>query len=364
MTLFISGPGGKSDLSSGCTVEVDENKEGIFKITNPPGKLPSGLSSADVIFVCGDSSGSKLVTMSSSSVGFSAGYLGSAGFLFGTDNSVYIFDAGIFSGMSSSLKKVSSKNAWKGATTPYQPDVPDDHDDKNGNSKGKTIMFWLLSIAIGIMFIVAIGLCAYCIWGKCSEKKKEKKAKKEATGAGRSGGGGGGGHSSHSKDGRKDSKKTKTLKTKSGSKQGTAKISGGRSGGGSSSSSNSSPSASKGKPVASSSASKQHQAKKGKKSASGSKSKPRYHSPKGKRQPQFQLQKQQLVAAKFPSSFTRTESPKSRVHAIHSTTTPPRYIKYLNKTEQEMIDAGLLPPITKKSMPKKKMSLGNTKSRV
>ena len=226
MTLFISGPGGKSDLSSGCTVEVDENKEGIFKITNPPGKLPSGLSSADVIFVCGDSSGSKLVTMSSSSVGavnlpdggsvqtqitgqtdilycydggsihlpsskslhywtvsssgkvdefhfdtdsittsdrcipkgspsklcindatitvkkdcsgssipsFSAGYLGSAGFLFGTDNSVYIFDAGVFSGMSSSLKKVSSKNAWKGATTPYQPDVPDDskwHEDR------------------------------------------------------------------------------------------------------------------------------------------------------------------------------------------------------------------------------------------
>ncbi len=207
------------------------------------------------------------------------------------------------------------------------------------------------------MFIVAIGLCAYCIWGKCSEKKKEKKAKKEAAGAGRSGGGG---HSSHSKDGRKDSKKTKTLKTKSGSKQGTAKISGGRSGG-SSSSSNSSPSASKGKPVASSSASKQHQAKKGKKSASGSKSKPRYHSPKGKRQPQFQLQKQQLVAAKFPSNFTRTESPKSRVHAIHSTTTPPRYIKYLNKTEQEMIDAGLLPPVTKKSMPKK---MGNPKSRV
>ena len=219
-------------------------------------------------------------------------------------------------------------------------------------------MFWLLSIAIGIMFIVAIGLCAYCIWGKCSEKKKEKKAKKEAAGAGRSGGGG---HSSHSKDGRKDSKKTKTLKTKSGSKQGTAKISGGKSGS-SSSNSNSSPSASKGKPVASS-ASKQHQAKKGKKSASGSKSKPRYHSPKGKRQPQFQLQKQQLVAAKFPSSFTRTESPKSRVHAIHSTTTPPRYIKYLNKTEQEMIDAGLLPPVTKKSMPKK-MPLGKTKSRV
>ncbi len=225
MTLFISGPGGKSDLSSGCTVEVDENKEGIFKITNPPGKLPSGLSSADVIFVCGDSSGSKLVTMSSSSVGalnlpdggsvqmkidpkyysicfddgslhlpssnslhywtvssggkvdefhfdrdsissagmcipkgspsklcisdttiavkddctgstipsFSAGYLGSAGFLFSTDNSVYIFDAGIFSGMSSSLKKVSSKNAWMGTTTPYQPDVPDDskwHEDR------------------------------------------------------------------------------------------------------------------------------------------------------------------------------------------------------------------------------------------
>ena len=206
LTLFISGPGGKSDLSSGCTVEVDENKKGIFEITNPPGKLPSGLSSADVIFVCGDSSGSKLVTMSSSSVGafnlpnggsaqmkitehlqiavcydggsihlpsseslnywtvsssgkinefhfdrdsitsagmcipkgspsklcisdttiavkddclgssipsFSAGYLGSAGFLFGTDNSVYIFDASAFSGTSSSLKKVSSKDAWK-----------------------------------------------------------------------------------------------------------------------------------------------------------------------------------------------------------------------------------------------------------
>ena len=68
MTLFISGPNGKSDVASGCTVQVDESKDGIFKITNPLAKMPNGVSSADVIFVCADSSGSKLVTMSSSSV--------------------------------------------------------------------------------------------------------------------------------------------------------------------------------------------------------------------------------------------------------------------------------------------------------
>ena len=51
--------------------------------------------------------------LGSSIPSFSAGYLGSAGFLFGTDNSVYIFDASAFSGTSSSLKKVSSKDAWK-----------------------------------------------------------------------------------------------------------------------------------------------------------------------------------------------------------------------------------------------------------
>ncbi len=68
MTLFISGPGGKTDIASGCTVEVEDSNGGVFKIVNPPGKMPAGISSADVIFVCVDSPGSKLVTMSSSSV--------------------------------------------------------------------------------------------------------------------------------------------------------------------------------------------------------------------------------------------------------------------------------------------------------
>ncbi|KAH9391215.1 hypothetical protein TYRP_006813 [Tyrophagus putrescentiae] len=269
MTLFISGPGGKSDLSSGCTVEVDENKEGIFKITNPPGKLPSGLSSADVIFVCGDSSGSKLVTMSSSSVGafnlpdggsvkteitrpdkitdcydsgslhlpasnslhywtvrsngdvtefhfnekdiassqmcqaegsldklcindatitvkkdcsgssipsFSAGYLGSAGFLFGTDNSVYIFDAGIFSGMSSSLKKVSSKNAWK-SSADVQPSSSKPGEETTNATNNSTIIY----VALGILalLLIILGIIVFCCYfrggvggGKNSKKKE------------------------------------------------------------------------------------------------------------------------------------------------------------------------------------------------
>ncbi len=68
MTLFISGPGGKSDTASGCTVQVKESSDGVFRITNPPEKMPAGVASADVIFVCIDSPGSRLVTMSSSSV--------------------------------------------------------------------------------------------------------------------------------------------------------------------------------------------------------------------------------------------------------------------------------------------------------
>ncbi len=68
MTLFISGPGGKSDTASGCTVQVKESSEGVFRITNPPEKMPAGVASADVIFVCIDSPGSRLVRMSSSSV--------------------------------------------------------------------------------------------------------------------------------------------------------------------------------------------------------------------------------------------------------------------------------------------------------
>ena len=68
MTFFISGPGGKTDVANGCTVQVEENNNGIFKITNPPSKMPNGVSSAEVIFVCLDLSDSKLVTMSKSSV--------------------------------------------------------------------------------------------------------------------------------------------------------------------------------------------------------------------------------------------------------------------------------------------------------
>ena len=221
MTLFISGPGGKSDVAAGCTVQMDENKDGVFKITDPPAKMPNGVSNADVIFVCVDKSGSLLMTMSSGSVGavklpdggtvqtaikdndkitdcfdkgnihlssskslyyytvsssgevhkFSfensittsercfaekhksklcvngdkiivkkdcqgssisnlvSGYVGgSFAYLFGSDNTVYVFDASAFtSGQSVALKKVASKDAWKGKK--IEPD-PDDDDGK------------------------------------------------------------------------------------------------------------------------------------------------------------------------------------------------------------------------------------------
>ena len=210
MTLFISGPGGKTDVASGCTVQVEENNNGIFKITNPPSKMPNGVSSADAIFVCLDSpSGSKLVKMSSSKVeavnlpdggavtlnifhipacfyseyiylpsntplyyypvgpngkvryanflgdnitsseicdpgkpakkvctngnkikvkkgcqgstipNLVSGYVsGSTAYLFDTANTVYVFDASAFTSEESvDLKKVSSKEAWKGSTS-------------------------------------------------------------------------------------------------------------------------------------------------------------------------------------------------------------------------------------------------------
>ncbi len=220
MTLFISGPGGKSDVVAGCTVQVDENTSGVFKITDPPAKMPNGVSNADVIFVCVDSSGSKLVTMSSSSVGavklpdggavttkitkpryisdcydsgnvhlstskslhyytlsssgdvtyqnfnkktiessitcntgevssklcingdkitvkegcqgssisnLVSGYVGgSSVYLFGSDNTVYVFDASAFtSEQSVALKKVASKDAWKGSGNDQSSSKPE-----------------------------------------------------------------------------------------------------------------------------------------------------------------------------------------------------------------------------------------------
>ncbi len=220
MTLFISGPGGKSDVAAGCTVQMDENKDGVFKITDPPAKMPNGVSNADVIFVCVDKSGSLLMTMSSGSIGavklpdggtvkteitkpgkisdcydsgsthlptskalyyytissngelvtyffngkdissssmcngspssklcvngdkvtvkegcqgssisnLVSGYVGgSSAYLFDTANTVYVFDASAFKGQSVALKKVASKDAWKGKK--IEPD-PDDDDGK------------------------------------------------------------------------------------------------------------------------------------------------------------------------------------------------------------------------------------------
>ncbi len=220
MTLFISGPGGKSDVAAGCTVQMDENKDGVFKITDPPAKMPNGVSNADVIFVCVDKSGSLLMTMSSSSVGAvklpdggtvktaitDSGYItdcyrtgsihlssskslhyytisssgevvytyfngktiessftcipvevssklcvngdkitvkkdcqgssisnlvsgyvgGSSAYLFGSDNTVYVFDASAFtSGQSVALKKVASKDAWKGSDNDQSSSKPE-----------------------------------------------------------------------------------------------------------------------------------------------------------------------------------------------------------------------------------------------
>ncbi|KAH9392528.1 hypothetical protein TYRP_005607 [Tyrophagus putrescentiae] len=203
MTLFISGPGGKSDVAAGCTVQMDENKDGVFKITDPPAKMPNGVSNADVIFVCVDKSGSLLMTMSSGSVGavklpdggssarlgnihlssseslyyytvsssgeicnkiFSSknsitssekcydqghtsklcvngdkitvkkdcqgssisnlvsGYVGgSTAYLFGSDNTVYVFDASAFT----SGQKVASKDAWKGSGNDQSSSKPE-----------------------------------------------------------------------------------------------------------------------------------------------------------------------------------------------------------------------------------------------
>ena len=218
MTLFISGPGGKSDVAAGCTVQMDENKEGVFKIADSPAKMPNGVSNADVIFVCVDKSGSLLMTMSSSSVGavklpdggtvktkitekkeidycydsgnihissskslyywtlsssgdvdrfsfdesittskkcfsekyssklcvngdkitvkkdchgpsipsLTSGYVGgSTAYLFGTDNTVYTFDASAFKGQSVDLKRVSSKDAWKSSSNDQSSSKPE-----------------------------------------------------------------------------------------------------------------------------------------------------------------------------------------------------------------------------------------------
>ena len=199
---------------------MDENKDGVFKITDPPAKMPNGVSNADVIFVCLDKSGSLLMTMSSGSVGavklpdggtvqtevktpkflsdcydsgnvhissskslyywtlsssgevtkykfvgnniassdkcsaegvssklcvngdkitvkkdcqgssisnLVSGYVGgSSAYLFGSDNTVYVFDASAFtSGQSVALKKVASKDAWKGKKIEPNPDDDD-----------------------------------------------------------------------------------------------------------------------------------------------------------------------------------------------------------------------------------------------
>ncbi len=235
MTLFISGPGGKTDVANGCTVQVEENNNGIFKITNPPSKMPNAVSSATVIFVCVDSSGSNVVTMNKNSV-FAAnlpdgkavpvkihpsffpacfydgvthissntplyyytinssevrhryfsgktilssdvcnpkglikylcinnnkivikencqgsvipnlvsGYVSdTTAYLFDTANTVYVFDASVFtSEQSVDLKKVSSKEAWKGSTS-VQPSSKPEPEPKVKSKFLQSILFLL-----------------------------------------------------------------------------------------------------------------------------------------------------------------------------------------------------------------------------
>ena len=235
MTLFISGPNGKSDIASGFTVQVEENNNGIFKITNPPSKMPNAVSRAEVIFVCVDSSGSNVVTMSKSSVSTAnlpdgktlpvkinpiyllacfddgiihissssllqyytinssefrhrnfngktilsssgcdanevtkyicindnkilikegcqgssipnlvSGYVSNTtSYLFDTTNTVYVFDASaLTSRQSVDLKKVSSKEAWKGATS-VQPSSKPEPEPKVKSKFLQSILFLL-----------------------------------------------------------------------------------------------------------------------------------------------------------------------------------------------------------------------------
>ena len=236
MTLFISGPGGKTDVASGCTVQVEENNNGIFKITNAPSKMPNGVSSAEIFFICVDSSGSKLMKLSSSSVvgvnlpdggitptnikeklqvthclrsdssyislntplhyymfstngvvrptsfggknissafacntktssnlcvsenkimikkycqgstipNLSSGYVSdTTAYLFDTANTVYVFDASVFtSEQSVDLKKVSSKEAWKGSTS-VQPSSKPEPEPKVKSKFLQSILFLL-----------------------------------------------------------------------------------------------------------------------------------------------------------------------------------------------------------------------------
>ena len=296
MTLFISGLGGKTDVVSGFTVQVEENNNGIFKITNPPSKMPNGVSSAEVIFVCVDlPDGSKLMTMSSSNVfavnlpgggtvpteikrkndvlhcirsgstyvssstplyyymidsdgalrhtnvigknisssfacgsefatklcinenklkvkvgcqgstipNLVSGYVSdTTAYLFDTANTVYVFDSSVFtSEQSVDLKKVISKEAWKGATSVQSSSKPEPEPKVKSNFLQsilflQNLMIFVLfvpatsandkSTIIFVMFgILALLLIFFCIFvyccffrgdGKKSSKKKGKQA--------------------------------------------------------------------------------------------------------------------------------------------------------------------------------------------
>ncbi|KAH9392527.1 hypothetical protein TYRP_005606 [Tyrophagus putrescentiae] len=276
MTLFISGPGGKSDVAAGCTVQMDENKDGVFKITNPPSKMPNGVSNADVIFVCVESSTSKLVTMSSSSIGavnlpdggvvqtkikqendiktcfydggthissskslhyyaisssgevrnyhfdkndikssdscnsegilgnlctnenkiivkedckgssisnLVSGYVGgSTAYLFGSDNTVYVFDASAFKGQSVALKKVASKDAWKGKK--IEPDPDDDDDNKPKPVRISTAGRWMIGGGVFFVILTCVFTAGYIIWNedRIKKNKEEREKKRRAKG--------------------------------------------------------------------------------------------------------------------------------------------------------------------------------------
>ncbi|KAH9408109.1 hypothetical protein TYRP_011766 [Tyrophagus putrescentiae] len=107
LTLFVSGPGSGNhkNPSGGFQVAVDEATDGVFKISSVPVPVPSGIpSDAGVKFVCKDSSGDNLVAM----IGSSNAYL------FDDSNTVYVFEASVFtSKQSAKLTKKSKEEAFE-----------------------------------------------------------------------------------------------------------------------------------------------------------------------------------------------------------------------------------------------------------
>ena len=71
MTLFVSGTGSPTDPNGGYQVTVDEVVDSVIYISQDPEPLPSGIDWLEhsVKFVCSDSTGTYLVTLSSEKAG-------------------------------------------------------------------------------------------------------------------------------------------------------------------------------------------------------------------------------------------------------------------------------------------------------